>query len=486
MSSSLESKDIKIMVVDDDPSIGRLMADFLIKEGYQPVIHDEPQTALKTAEKEHFSLVFVDINMPEMSGLELASELKNNDPLSEVVFITGYGSFDNAIQAIKIGAYDYLRKPFGINEIQLCLKRFYERYALKEKARLAEQKYFHLVHNIPSVIFVIQRNFRLDFINRACEGMLGYSPEEAMSDPLWLLGRIHSNDLEKIEKLFLSAFSSGNARFSNECRFIHREGHVIHAIISSMAQEDVENTGKLNKIQGIIVDITDRVFLEKSMVQKEKLKMLSSISAEVAHEIRNPLVSIGGFARRIRKKFPDLHEGDIILRESKRLEDMLQRLEEYLKPVEVSYEECSINSILIHCMERLTHELEKNGSTYQLNLDKSTAVVSIDKDILERIFVELILNALKEMNSGGILYIRTFESDNSLHVEFKSRGHKIEAKDTEPFIMPFSERDQAVGLPISYRLLKIMGGLLSFSRSHEDDMIFTVTIPKKDMRAIVG
>lgn len=485
MLSPEEMKDIKILVVDDDPSIGRLMADFLSKEGYQPVIHNEPQAALEMAEKDRFALAFVDINMPEMSGLELASELKKKDPLGEVVFITGYGSFDNAIQALKIGAYDYLRKPFGINELHLCLRRFHERYALKEKVRLAEQRYFHLVQNIPSIVFVIDRDFRLDFINRACEGMLGYSPEEAMSDPLWLLGRIHSNDLEQVKEFFLSAFSSSNARFSGECRLVHKDGHVIHAIVGSMAQESTEQPIKSNKLQGIIVDITDRVFLEKSRVQKEKLKILSSISAEVAHEIRNPLVSIGGFARRLRKKFPELPEGDIILRESKRLEDMLQRLEEYLKPVEISYEECSINSILIHCMERLTSELEHNGSTYQLNLDKSTAVVSIDKDILERIFIELILNAIKEMNGGGILSIRTFESDNSLHVEFKSKGQKIETKDSEPFFMPFSERDQAVGLPISYRLIKIMGGLLSFSRS-ESDMIFTVSIPKKDRATIVG
>jgi signal transduction histidine kinase len=107
-------------------------------------------------------------------------------------------------------------------------------------------------------------------------------------------------------------------------------------------------------------------------------------------------------------------------------------------------------------------------------------VVSIDKDILERIFIELIQNAVKELNSGGTLYIRTFESNNSFHVEFKNRSYKIDTKDTEPFFMPFSERDQAIGLPISYRLLKIMGGLLSFSQN-EDDMVFTVSIPKKNI-----
>ena len=59
------------------------------------------------------------------------------------------------------------------------------------------------------------------------------------------------------------------------------------------------------------MDISDRVFLEKTLVQREKLKTLGAISAEVAHEIRNPLVSIGGFAQRLKQKYPDLHECDM-------------------------------------------------------------------------------------------------------------------------------------------------------------------------------
>ena len=103
-------------------------------------------------------------------------------------------------------------------------------------------------------------------------------------------------------------------------------------MIGSIALIKIEKDVAVDRLQGMIVDITDRVFLEKAVVQKEKLRILGSISAEVAHEIRNPLVSIGGFARRLRKRFPELPEGDIILRESERLEKMLKRIAEYLYP----------------------------------------------------------------------------------------------------------------------------------------------------------
>ncbi|MBW1916263.1 MAG: response regulator, partial [Deltaproteobacteria bacterium] len=234
MTTDGYKSEVKILVVDDDPSIGQLMADFLHNEGYQPVIYSQPQEALRFSIKNKFGLAFIDINMPGMSGLELASRLKEQDPLCEVVFVTGYGSFDNAVQALKIGAYDYLRKPFGVNELNLCLKRFQERQALKEQVQVAEQRYFHLVQNIPSLVFVIYKDLSLEFINRACEAMLGYTPEEAMGDPKWFQERVHSSDFERIRRLLFSAFQSHNSRFSAECRLIHRDGHLIHAMVGSI------------------------------------------------------------------------------------------------------------------------------------------------------------------------------------------------------------------------------------------------------------
>jgi len=301
MPSIKETPPVKILVVDDDPSVGRLIADFLHAEGCMPVICTEPHKALELSEKECFSMAFLDINMPEMSGLDLASRIKEKLPLCEVVFITGFGSFDNAIQAIKIGAYDYLRKPFGLNELQLCIKRFQERQELKEKVRLAEQRYYRLVQDIPSLVFSIRKDFKLEFINRASETMLGFTPGEAMEDPEWFLGMIHPHDLGRMKNLFLNAFHSRHSSFSAECRLVHRDGHTLHVMVCSLARAETEKTEGADMIQGMIVDITDRIFSEKAVVQREKLKLLTSISEEVAHGIRNPLVSIGGICKETSK-----------------------------------------------------------------------------------------------------------------------------------------------------------------------------------------
>jgi PAS domain S-box-containing protein len=478
MSNAGEAIGDRVLVVDDDSSIGHLMDAILRREGYEPAICTHPHEALDVLEKERFGLVFVDINLPEMNGLELGSNIKKRDPTTEVVFITGHGSFENAIQAIRIGAYDYLRKPFGIDEMHLCLRRFEERQALKKQIKHAEQRYSDLVENIPSILFVVQKDFRLEFINRASQSILGYFPQEALDNPDWFLERIHPTDVGRMKRLFLSAFQSRGSQFSAECRLIHRDGHLIHGMIRSISPIESENKQGVDRLEGIILDITDRIFGEQARVQKERLNTLDSISAEVAHAIRNPLVSIGGFARRIQNKLPELPEGKIILRESKRLEEILSRITAYLKPVDMEYEKCSVNEVIRDCVKDLSSEINREGLECQLDLSPSLSVAYLDRDLVSQIFAELIRNALEKSAEPGTVYIRTFEGEDNLHVEFKNPAAELELKNPEQPLMPFDDSEQETSLSLSYRLLRNMGGLLSFARDRSD-MIFTVSLPKR-------
>jgi len=82
-----------VLVVDDDPSLCDLVGQVLENEGYEPVICTHPRDALAVCEKETFGLVFIDLNLPDMGGLELASTLKLQTPLLAVVYISGYGTW---------------------------------------------------------------------------------------------------------------------------------------------------------------------------------------------------------------------------------------------------------------------------------------------------------------------------------------------------------------------------------------------------------
>lgn len=471
----------KILVVDDDVVLSDLLSDFFLEQGHEATICNHPIQALETFKKTCFDLVFIDINMPEMNGLELATRLKQINSSIEIIFMTGHGSFDNAVQAIKIGAYDYLRKPFVLNELKLCLKRFQERRELVEQANKATEHYFQLVQNIPILIVSMDKDLNLKFINKACKTILGYSVEEAISDPEWFLKRIYTKDYEHIKKNLISAFKSDTGPLTMECILTHRDGHMIHTVINSIPPAVSVKSSEIKSIEYMIMDITDRILIENETVQREKLKLLSAVSEEVVHEFRNPLTSIGGFARRIQKKFPASTEGDIILTECKRLENLIYRLTEYLKPIEVNFHEFSVKDLITDCVESIRDEFDNSGITFEVIFLASATTIVTDNDLLKRVVSGLIKNSIKEMPQGGILHIKTFEQGDKYNIEFKNTESKV--KDPDSCLMPFNETNHCSDLPILFRLVKNMGGILSF-RQEDGSMIFTISLQRQMVERI--
>jgi signal transduction histidine kinase len=260
-----------------------------------------------------------------------------------------------------------------------------------------------------------------------------------------------------------------------EYRIETKSGEILW--IQDRGQIECDEQGNIDYVSGVFFDVTQRKQLERAIVQREKLNTLGTIAAEVAHEIRNPLVSLGGFARRLQQKFPDLPECEVILQESQRLERILSRIRNYLKPVEIRPQGCLVNNIITHCVDLLSPETELRRITCKLKLYPDLSEVYTDPDILTQIFVNLILNAAEAMESGGVLAIRTFESEQDLYIEFKNPAPEQEIKHPELLFMPFAEGGESIGLPLCYRLLKNMGGLLSYT-SEGNHMAFTVSLPK--------
>ena len=113
----------RILVVDDDDAIRSLMNDYLVTLGYEVTTAVDGQDALNKFIPGVFDCVISDLMMPKVSGLELLKQIKNQDKEVFVIMITGYPSIDNAVNAIKEGAYDYLVKPVHLEDIRIKVER---------------------------------------------------------------------------------------------------------------------------------------------------------------------------------------------------------------------------------------------------------------------------------------------------------------------------------------------------------------------------
>lgn len=138
--SSLEFEEIpKILVVDDETIIREILADFLTMEGYIVKTAPDAIKALEELEKEHYDMVISDLKMPRMSGLELLEEIQKKYDNVLTVIMTGFGTVETAIEAMKKGAYDYILKPFKVEEVIHIVQRGLEKQRLiSENIKLRE------------------------------------------------------------------------------------------------------------------------------------------------------------------------------------------------------------------------------------------------------------------------------------------------------------------------------------------------------------
>jgi DNA-binding NtrC family response regulator len=147
----------KVLVVDDDPEMRGLLSDVLTGEKFSVLAIGESLEASKILKKEEFDVVVTDLKMNGLKGLDLLEETKKVAPLTPVIIITAFGTIESAIQAMKMGAYDYITKPFQMDEIVLIVKKALENRLLrKEVVRLkkeVESRYhFHqLIGKSPSM-----------------------------------------------------------------------------------------------------------------------------------------------------------------------------------------------------------------------------------------------------------------------------------------------------------------------------------------------
>ena len=122
-----------ILFVDDDRMILDMVHEYLSEVGCRVEVVDNGVTALQMIKDHPFEIVFTDIKMPDIDGLELLSAIKEYRPETEVIIVTGHGSMESAIQAMKFGSYDYLQKPFKLNVLKIVIDRIVEEKKLRQE-----------------------------------------------------------------------------------------------------------------------------------------------------------------------------------------------------------------------------------------------------------------------------------------------------------------------------------------------------------------
>ncbi|HJR63905.1 MAG TPA: sigma-54 dependent transcriptional regulator [Gemmatimonadaceae bacterium] len=135
-----EDPRIRVLIAEDEAHLGAILEKFLVGRGYHVVTKTDGASALEALKSEAFDVALLDIVMPELDGLEVLRQVRDEESPPEVIIITGNGTIETAISAMKLGAYDYLAKPYRMAEIDVLVRRAWEKRQLALENTLLQSR----------------------------------------------------------------------------------------------------------------------------------------------------------------------------------------------------------------------------------------------------------------------------------------------------------------------------------------------------------
>ncbi len=342
------------------------------------------------------------------------------------------------------------------------------------------------VENTNEAFVTINEEHRIVLFNQTAEKIFGYKRSEVIGEDLsTILGPTCPSEHQKAVNRYINSRNPVMIGHGTELTASRKNGETFPAFISFSVSE-VE--GKMF-FTGLVRDMTEEKAVEEQFRRAEQLAALGQVVAEISHEIKNPLMMIGGFARQLLKaeKLEERQKKlSIIAQEVGRLEEMVHELNELYLPRQLNLERLDINEILRETFELTGERCEKKGLTVIKTFEARSLHVMGDRRKLKQVLLNLIKNCIEALEEKGTLSMETRLSGNEAEVIITDDGPGISEEDIEKVLIPFyttKRRGTGLGLPISKRIIDDHpGGSFSISSDEGQGTRIKVSLPLHNPR----
>jgi len=272
----------KILVIDDEQNIRKMLTRVLSPEGFIVKEADNGFEALKRLQEENYSLVLLDLKMPGLNGIETLKKIRENDLNLPVIMMSAYGSIPEAVEAMKLGALDYLIKPFDIEELKIIIKRAIKQYELEVENiyyREEEEKRF----NFDEIIG------KSNSINKVLEMVKNVSPTiatvlitgESGTGKELIARAIHKNSLRKNGPFVVVNCVAFSPNLLESELFGHEKGSFTGAIAKRIGRFEMANGGTIFLDEIGEMDLAIQTKLLRVLQEREFERVGSSRSIKV-------------------------------------------------------------------------------------------------------------------------------------------------------------------------------------------------------------
>jgi PAS domain S-box-containing protein len=397
MKSSLPEP-LSVLVVDDDAQMLRTITDILRLRGYSALLAGTGHEALDITrdQKEAPAVALVDLQLPDMDGIELIGRLREIASLTEVVILTGNASVDSAVRALRENSNDYLLKPVQPEQLVGTIERAGERWQRHraEHAMHESQGRLRLIfEHVSDALFIAEDSGTIVDANPAACALSG--------QPLEKLRLLKMGDVLPESALADGRHLSAVLARKESDLFRRHDGKVLDVRSAAFAPGVLVYT---------VRDLTRQRELEDRLGQSQKMEAVGQLAGGVAHDFNNLLTVIMSYSSMLLSDGATTEDvrGDIqeISDAAGRAAALTRQLLAFSRKQVLQMRAVSVNAVVTD-VEKMLRRLIGEDISLTTNLDGDLALIHADPGQLEQVLINLAVNARDAMPSGGSLTIST-------------------------------------------------------------------------------
>jgi len=471
----------KILIIDDEPRMCQSLKELLSSQNYELNTANSAKEAIEFLNNNSFDLILLDLCLPDMNGYHVMDHISQQGLEALVIVLTGYASEESAIEALRRGAYDYLKKPFEPEKLLITVKNALNQKRMKKDEELAKEalreseERYRCYINVANDGISVVHNGKLSFVNSRLAEMIGYTTDEIEGKDF--LRFIPKDILPQIEDIYKRRIAGEDSPSVFESKILHRDGRSIDVEYNISQVRIGDDQSTLN----IIRDISDRKKMQAEVLKAKKLSSLGTLAGGIAHDFNNLLYVIVGnidlAKNKIKHDLGILKNLQEVEKASLRASELAARLITFSKGGNPIKKVASIGELVKNAVS-----VSLNGSSIncEFSIPDDLFPVEIDALQIKQVIRNIVINATEAMNGKGTIKVScentavdkkgrlTLKAGKYVLLSIKDQGTGIAPKNLAKIFDPYfstkdmgADKGQGLGLSACHSIIKKHDGLIT-------------------------
>ena len=488
-----------ILLIDDEPNFCSSLAVFFAADGYQIETANTGEEGLFHLNNFSFDAVLIDIGLPDIYGIELAARAIKQYPETAVIMLTGSATVENAVEALRHGVYDFLRKPCSPDRILRTIARGIQHKQLEKNLRHSEKRFRQLSQATWEGIILYDKGIMLQANNQLCE-MFGYSENELLGKQVFdvLLNRdsiqtLHlQTDPDTIGPFKATGIKKNGEQFPVEIRVKHIDYQAQQVQVAAIRDVTISELAMQQKIN-----------LQEQLADAKRLESLGLMAGSVAHDLNNILAGIITYPELLLLDLDDTfkyrEEITMVRDAGKRAAAVVDDLLTVARGATCKKEIQNINTIITNYFSSVEYNTIRQrfpDVSIESYLEDKLRHVTCSTMHVSKSIMNLVLNAAEAIQTKGSITVstknihlkkmhqgyETIEAGDYTVINVEDTGSGISPEDLEKIFSPFYSRKimgrsgTGLGLAVVWNTVHDHGGYIDLVSSKKGTL-FSLYFP---------